>query len=449
MTTAVGGSCKTPRGMGVPPMEHGQDARATPASKGFCKSLVDVIVLGGGTAGMIAAIQAGRAGAKTLLVEKNAMLGGTMTVQGVNYPAHFFAWGRQIVAGIGWELLCKTYAETGCPLPTPEQGSRHIPVDPVILAALADQAALDVGVELLFHAMPAAIAWKKEAWGVRICTKTGLRTVRARVVIDATGDANAAALAGFGVVRPDVVQPATLSFRCSGYDADALDYDALKAAADQATAAGELLATDIGWWRDGPKALLRKRGSNANHLRAPDAHTSEGKSRAEIEGRKALLRMVRFLRKQPGLEQFRIDWACPETGIRETVTIKGKATVSVADYESGRRYDDALCYAFYPIDEHLNDGRGIHGRPLKEGVLPTIPRGALLPAGSRFFIVAGRALSSDREANSALRVECPCMAMGQAAGAMAALSARTGVDPEALPLEDVRALLRAHGAIVP
>ncbi|MFW6457288.1 MAG: FAD-dependent oxidoreductase [Planctomycetota bacterium] len=71
----------------------------------------DVIVIGGGTAGTIAAIQAARAGASTLLVEKNAMLGGTMTVGGVNAPAHFFAWGQQVIAGIGWELLCKTYAE--------------------------------------------------------------------------------------------------------------------------------------------------------------------------------------------------------------------------------------------------------------------------------------------------------------------------------------------------
>jgi hypothetical protein len=86
---------------------------------------------------------------------------------------------------------------------------------------------------------------------------------------------------------------------------------------------------------------------------------------------------------------------------------------------------------------------------LKQDVLPTIPRGALLPAGSRFLLVAGRCLSSDREANSALRVECPCMAMGQAAGALAALSAQTGVDPESLPMQDVYALLRQQGAIVP
>ena len=82
-------------------------------------------------------------------------------------------------------------------------------------------------------------------------------------------------------------------------------------------------------------------------------------------------------------------------------------------------------------------------------MLPTIPRGALLPAGSAFLVAAGRCVSSDREANSALRVQCPCMAMGQAAGAMASLSARTGIDPELIPMTDLRGLLRDHGAIVP
>ncbi len=194
---------------------------------------------------------------------------------------------------------------------------------------------------------------------------------------------------------------------------------------------------------------MKKRGHNANHLRVANAETSEGRSSAEIAGRKALLRMYRFMRKQTGLQNFRSDWLCPEVGIRETVRIKGKATITVADYESGKFYEDALCYAFYPIDEHLNDGKGINSRPLKKDVLPTIPRGALLPAGSRLLIVAGRCLSSDREANSALRVECPCMAMGQAAGAMAALGARSGIDPGELPMADIYEILRAHGAIIP
>ena len=414
----------------------------------------DVIVVGGGTAGVIAATQAGRAGAQTLLVEKNGMLGGTVTVGGINAPAHFFAWGEQIIGGIAWELMCKTWEETGHPIPTPEYtrdtaGPPHLTMDKEIFAALCDEIVIDAGVDLLFHTMPAAVSLADDRWTVTLCTKTGLRKVETQVLVDATGDANVVGLAGFPLVRSEVVQPATLSMGFSGYDVEDLDFEALRAASEEAIAAGELTTTDISWRDDGPEALLRKYGRNGNHVRAPDAETSEGRTAVEVEARQAMLRAYRFFRKQPGLENFRVDWISPEVGIRETVTIKGKATVTVEDYEAGKVYEDAVCYAFYPIDEHLNDGMGFNARRLDPHVLPTIPRGSLLPAGSRFLIVAGRCLSSDREANSALRVECPCFAMGQAAGAMAALSAERGVDPEALPLADVYALLRAHDAIIP
>ncbi|MHB0938709.1 MAG: FAD-dependent oxidoreductase [Armatimonadota bacterium] len=414
----------------------------------------DVIVVGGGTAGVVAAVQAGRAGARTLLLEKNGMLGGTMTVGGINAPAHFFAWGRQIIGGIGWELMRRTWEETGQPIPTAEytrDNSKppHLSMDKTIFAALCDRAVLDAGAHLLFHAMPAAAAFENDAWTLTVCTKTGLQPITAKVLIDATGDANVVALAGFPLLRPDVVQPASLQMQCSGYDAENLDYPALKTAAEAAIAAGELRSTDIAWYGDGPEPFLRRYGRNANHFRALGAETSEGKTAVEVEARQSVLRIYRFFRRQPGLENFHVDWICPEAGIRETVTIKGKETVTIQDYEAGRAFPDALCYAFYIIDEHLNDGKGINHRALGQCVLPTIPRGALLPAGSRFLIVAGRCLSSDREANSALRVESPCMAMGQAAGALAALSARTGLDPEALPLPDIRNLLREHGAIIP
>ena len=414
----------------------------------------DVIVVGGGTAGTIAAIQAGRTGASTLLVEKNGMLGGTMTVGGISAPAHFFAWGRRIIGGIGWELVRKAIEETGQAVPTPEytrdnSRPRHVSVDRSIFAALCDEVVLDAGVDLLLHAMPAGAAFADGRWRVGVCAKSGPQTVEARALIDCTGDANVVGLAGFDLVRSDVVQPATLYIRCAGYDPDTLDYEALNRASERAIAAGDLKTTDISWYDAGPERFLRSGGGNGNHLRAPGAETSEGRSAAEVEARRAVLRAYRFFRKQPGLENFRVDWMCPEAGIRETVTIKGKQTVTVEDYERGRAYEDAVCHAFYQIDEHLNDGKGINKRQLEPGVLPTIPRGAMLPEGSRFLLVAGRCIASDREANSAIRVECPCMAMGQAAGAMAALAARTGTDPEELPIEDIQSLLREHGAIVP
>jgi len=417
-------------------------------------SQYDVIVFGGGTAGVVAAVQAGRAGAKALLVEKNGMLGGTMTVGGINAPAHFFAWGLQIIAGIGWELVCRSLVASGRKVPDGEftrgvRKPKHLGIDPYVYASVCDEAVIESGVEPLFHAMSARVSYNGTDWTIEICTKTGLQTAHASVIIDTTGDANIVSLAGFDVVRPDVEQPATLQLRCSGYDVDALDYESLKRASEDAIARGELKTTDISWYDSGPEAFLRHHGNNANHVPSHGANTSKGRTKVEIEARQALMRAYRFFRNQPGLENFRIDWMCSEVGIRETVTIKGKKTMTVDEYEAGVMYDDAICYAFYPIDEHLNDGRGINQRPLEHGVLPTIPRGAMLPAESRSLIVAGRCIASDRETNSAIRVECPAMATGQAAGAMAALSARSGNDPGALPLDDVYKLLRDHGAVIP
>jgi len=413
----------------------------------------DVIVIGGGTAGVVAAIQAGRAGARTLLVEKTGVLGGTLTNGGVNFPASFHAWGKRVIAGIGWELVGSALAEEGRSLPEPGDPAsarpQFVEVSIPIFAALCDEAALDAKVDLLFHAMPAAIAFDGGAWRVDVCGKGGLRAVTARVLIDASGDANAVALAGLEVVRPDIVQPGTLVMHTSGYDCDALDFDAINAALAQAVDDGRIETTDIGWGDEGAASFLRNRGHNRNHITAPAAETSEGRTAAEIAARRSMMRMYRFFRAQPGLERFTIDWIAPECGIRETVVIRGKGEITEADYTGGRMFDDAVCYSFYPVDIHRDHGQGIDWRPLEPGTLPTIPRGAMLPAGSRFCLVAGRCIAGDRVAHSAYRIEATCMAVGQAAGAMGALAAETGTDPEDLPVETVRDCLRAHGAIAP
>ncbi len=414
----------------------------------------DVIVIGGGTAGTVAAIQAGGAGARTLLIEKNGMLGGTMTVAGVNFPGLFFARGKQVLAGIGWELICKTLNETGDCLPdmtdpTSPHWRQQIPINIAIFAALADHEIIDAGVDLLFHAMPARIHRQSDTWHVDACTKSGLQPVTGKVLVDCSGDANAVSLAGFRVERAEPTQPGTLALCCSGYDPDTLDIAAIDAALEQALKAGRIRHTDIGWQRTGTRRFLERRGRQANHISTGPADLAEGKTRAEIAARQSMLRMFRFFRSQLGLERFRIEQVASECGIRESVVIRGKGRITGQDYMSGRLYDDAVCYCYYPIDIHLDDGEGIDLRPLPDGAVPTIPRSAMLPADSEFLLVAGRCISGDREAQSAFRVQAACMAMGQAAGVMAALSARSGVDPEQLAMDEIRSLLREHGAIVP
>lgn len=416
----------------------------------------DVLVVGGGTAGVVAAVQAGRAGARTLLVEKTGLLGGTMTSAGVGRPGLFHAWGRQVIAGIGWDLVRRCVAECGGALPDFSRAPRghwehQVWVNPAIYAALCDEAVLGSGARLLLHTMPAAVEQAGENWRVTLCTKTGLTRLTARVLVDCTGDANAAALAGAALRVPEAAQPGSLVVRASGYDLAALDLPALNAAFQAAVARGDVRPTDAGWEGAGADLAkwLRQGGSTANHIGGINAGDSEGRTRLEVDARRALLRLYRFLRRQPGLGNLTIDHIAAECGVRETVTIVGDETVTAVDYTTGRRWPDAVCYAFYPIDLHTDDPAGLDCRPLAEGVVPTVPRGALVPAGRRNLIVAGRCISSDRLANSALRVQATCMATGQAAGALAALAAAMPADPRSVPLSDLRRLLQAHGALVP
>ena len=416
----------------------------------------DIIVVGGGPAGVVAAIQCGRAGMRTLLVEKNGLPGGTMTAGGIAFPGLFFAWGRQIIAGIGWELVSEAAAESRLPLPdfsswtgTSRFWRYQVQLNPVVYSALCDEKLLDSGVEILYHTMVAEVKLEDEIVELRLCTLEGFRTVRARRVIDCTGDASVCALAGYEVIHPAECQPATLSCKLAGYDFNQLDQASLCAAIDRAVAAGELRYTDLGWNKNGASLqFLSKYGDNANHIFPPlPTHTSEGRSRLEMEARSSLLRAWRFLRKQSGMENLSIGFGAFECGVRESAVIRGETTITAEDYCSGKRYPDAICNSFYPIDLHAS-AQSIVQRQLEEGTVPQVPLRALIPSGSKLILAAGRCISSDRLANSALRVQATSMATAQAAGAAAAASIRCGKTVLQTPMENIRKILQEHGAIL-
>jgi hypothetical protein len=414
----------------------------------------DVAVVGGGPAGSVAAIQAAQLGARTLLVEKNGMLGGTTTSAAINVPGLFHAWGKQVVAGIGWHLVDRAVQLAGDHLPDFTRYDRptcmlQVRVNAAIYAALLDDAVLGSGATLALHTMLAAVDRRRGEWHLTLCGKEGLREERARVLVDCTGDADAVALAGYERVRNEELQPGTLNVRLSGYDPAALDYRLLDRAYEDAVVAGSLLPTDLAGHTDRVCTFLRQRGENSMHVTGIDGSTSAGRTAAEVAARKALMRIYSFLRSQPGLKNLTIDFTAAECGIRESCTIRGKKRITARDYGSGRVWEDAVCYSFYPIDVHRPGGDGVDLRPLAEGTFPTIPRGAMLPYGSSWLLAAGRCIAGDQEASSAYRVQASCMAMGQAAGAMAALSAHSGVELEQLAIADIHKALRAHGAVVP
>ena len=412
---------------------------------------VDVLVVGGGTAGTIAALQAARAGATTILVESGSMLGGTMTVGGVAFPGLFHAWGRQVVAGIGWELVTETVEldDGRLPdfsIPTGKAHPRHqVRINPSIYALLAEEKCREAGVELRYYETPVKANYAGGRWSVEVVGKGSRMTVRCAQIIDCTGNAYMTALAGYPVLREDVIQPGTLMFKIGGYNTGKVNSKLLKQKYEEAIKEGRLVRKEF---RSNIGGLLRSGGNNIHHISDADSTTSEAQTRTNVESRTTLLETLRFLREEiPGCEGTKLLSMQPETGIRETYRIEGEYVITKRDYTSGRLFDDAVCYAFYPIDVH--DEHGVKPEHLSEGTFPTVPLRALAPKDSKNLLVAGRCVSSDREANSALRVQASCMAMGQAAGAAAAMAVAQNTTPLNVPLSDIQDLLERHKAILP
>ncbi len=418
----------------------------------FYQEEADVLVAGGGTAGVVAAIQAARAGASVALVEMGQQLGGTMTTGGVSAPAYFWSRHKQIIAGIGWELVkASVDLDDGVlpdfATPNPRRPSYHVRVSPYVYALLAEEACVKAGVTVHYGEFPVEALSEGNRWRVRTMGKNVERVIVAREMIDCTGDADMAGLLGLERECDATRQPGTLEFSLAGYDAAALDEQAIQARFEAAMASGELRPGDF-CYADKPfVAFLKGGGFNQQHVFGADSSTAATQTQANLDGRASLLRLLRFVRGLPGCEKAFIAKMFGLTMARETYRIVGETRITYEDYMSGRRFDDAVCYTLYFIDIH--NEKGTHHEFLDDDVIPTIPMGALIPKGSQRILVAGRCLSCDRKAFSALRVEASCMAMGQAAGAAAALGAQRHMPSRDVPIEDVRALLREHGAIVP
>lgn len=410
----------------------------------------DVLVIGGGSAGAIAALQAGRLGAKTMLVEAGSQLGGTTTTGGVDFPGLFHAWGKQVIAGIGWELV-KATADLGSAelpdftKPTGRQHWRHqVRITGNLYAALAEEACVKAGVQLRYYESPSSVVSTPTGWRVLLTGKGSSVEVVTKQLIDCTGNASVVGLAGIERLREKTRQPGTLIYRLGGYEVATIDMNLMQAKLVAARKSGVLKPTDINGTIAG---FLGKGGESGNHIPGADSSTSETHTATNILGRESLLRVLRFLKQEPAFALMTLDRLQTEAGIRETFRIIGETQITHEDYTSGRVFEDAVTHSFYPIDLHYEGG--VTPKHLAEGVVPTIPIRALIPKGSKNLLVAGRCLSSDQLANSALRVQASCMAMGQASGATAALAARSGTTPLRVPVADIRRELARHGAIVP
>ncbi|SEM91295.1 FAD dependent oxidoreductase [bacterium A37T11] len=435
-------------GITSPSLLHGE-VMGVPYSLKKGKIDTDILVIGGGTAGVIAAIQAGRAGARTVLIENGSMLGGTTTTGGVNFPGIFFAWGKQVISGIGWELVqdAVSLADGMLPdfsIPHGRQHWKHqVRVNPAVYALLAEEKCIQAGVHIRFYETPIQIRFHNNRWIVLTAGKGIEMEITCHQLIDCTGNAYAASIAGLSVIREAETQPGTLQFRIGGYDLKSLDLDRIAVNYRRATDSGELNPHEF----MNVRSLLANAGDNVQHIAGADSTTSETHTFANLAGRTSLLKMVRFLRTQPGLKYLKIEDMCNETAVRETYRIDGEYKITYDDYTSGHVFDDAVSYSYYPID--LHDAYGVQPKQLEPGKVATVPLRALIPRNSKNFLVAGRCVSSDRLANSALRVQGSCMGMGQAAAAAAVIAFKQGKTPLDISLVDLGTLLKEHGAIVP
>lgn len=412
---------------------------------------VEVLVVGGGTAGCVAAVAAARAGASTMLVDLAPQLGGTMTLGGVAFPGLFHAHGRQVIAGIGWDLVRRTVELDGGALPdftVPGPHWHHqVRINGPLYAILAEVAAIEAGVRLCLYELPYRITPRDDGWLVEIAGKALTRRVACRQLIDCTGDADLVGMIGLPRRREADVMPGTLCFRLGGYNPEYLDPELVQARYVDALAKRLLEPGDVAGENRPFLDFLRRGGEAAHYVLGADSSTSAAWTETNARGRASVLRLLHFVRGLPGCEGVRLERMQPQTAVRETYRIIGEETCTIERYISGYHWPESICYAFYPVDQHTN--AGVRPEPLTNDIVPTVPRGALIPAGAANLQVAGRCLSSDRLANSALRVQAVCMATGQAAGCAAALAAHTGTSPAAVPYERLCEALRAGGAIVP
>lgn len=416
----------------------------------------DILVVGGGTAGVIAAIQAGRGGARTVLLESGSQLGGTTTTGGVRFPGIFHAWGEQIISGIGWELVMDAVRLNDGVLPNfsiiPDNKTishwRHqVAVNGPLYAMLAEEKCIEAGVDIHYYETPTEMNFKNGMWTVKSVGKGVSNEIVCSQVIDCSGNAAAASIAGFTLLREEDTQPGSFIYRIGGYDFDSLDLSKIPKQYHGRLRQNMLINEDV------------KVDTSVNkfpptvpygyvYVPGADSSTAERHTKANIEGRASLLKLIRELRTFPGLEELKLVDAQPETAVRETYRIDGLYQITKEDYVSGKVFEDSLSYSFYPVDLH-RDGKSIYQEFLKPGIVATIPLRALIPKNSQNFLVAGRCLSSDRLANSGLRVQASCMGMGQSAAAAAVLAWKNKTTPASVSIPDLKRMLAEHGAIIP
>ena len=456
----------------------------------------DVIVAGGGTAGAIAGIAAARAGARALIVEALGSLGGTGTNAQVTPLMRNVSGGANLNRGLTDELKRRlTLRGDGA---TDQNGNDNW-FNPEGMKYVLERMAVESGAELLYHTHFVGAVMEetpsptlgvkgggsKNVRGVVVHNKGGLQELRAKVFIDATGDADLAVSAGARFEGGDdegLHQAMSLRFTLAGVDLERLSAfltangqwqesprfmhfwmvwgkkSSLESLFRQAVSDGVLLERD-GDYFQGFSVPGRPGEISFNCPRlAPEINDGADPwqlSAAQVDGKAAIERLIQFCRAcLDGCEHAFLGSYAPMVGIRETRRIVGDYILTLEDILDCRTFPDAICRNHYPVDIHSPRGAKLYHE--REGRAPyfkgdayhEIPYRALLPMGVRNVLVPGRCASATFEAQSAIRVQQNCHSMGEAAGLAAAWSASGCGDVRRVDGAKLRAALRELGANV-
>jgi glycine/D-amino acid oxidase-like deaminating enzyme len=430
----------------------------------------DVVVLGGGPAGIAAAASAAAHGASVILVERYGFLGGMGTAAGVTnfcgLHANVHGEIRQVVHGVADELLDRMRALDGLSEPHLIFGRIHAQAyDMSAFKCAADALLGSRGVEILFHALgvEARRLESGEIDALVVETKSGRGAIRGRAFIDCSGDADLAHRAGVALEKGDdtgrLLYP-TLMFRVGNVDATRAGeaWKSIPELMDAAEASGEYRFPRRGAivrpqnhayeWRVNVTQLRDAEG------RAVDGTDARSLSEAELEGRRQIVEYLRFLRaKVPGFEDaYALDIA-PQVGIRETRRLVGEYMLTADDVLRCADFEDSIGVNGWPIENHVAGdvkwewpaagSRGYNQLPFRM----LVPKRSLATSASN-LLVAGRCASMTHGGQSAARVSGACFVMGQAAGTAAALALGAGRAVRDCPLPSLRQALVADGTFL-
>lgn len=438
----------------------------------------ELIVVGGGVSGTSAAVAAARHGIKTLLIEQNGYLGGTLTGCGVGPMMTFFAGEKQIIQGIMQEIVIRMQAKgfsCGHTKDTTGYISYLTPFSAEGLKLVLDEMVQEAGCTVLFHTFAGGVYGdKKHLRTITVCNKKGLTEIAADYFIDATADGDLIRFLGMpvhkGREKDGKMQPLTMMMKVRGVDTGKLrkyirshleDFPRLQAHTDlldgryPLAVAGFLSAVEKGR-REGRFSIPREdillfetdcSGEfilNTSRIPDHDATDAISLSKAEIEGRKQCRQLFSFLKNEiPGFTDMEIVQTGPSVGVRESVQIIGKYTLTKEDVIERKKFASAIAHADYPIDIHSPDGLTsdtTYAVDVKRRYYD-IPYEIMVPKSVENLLVTGRCASMTFEAQAALRVSPIVGAMGQAAGTAIALAVKEQVPVGNIDVKNLQKVL--------